>query len=202
MELQQTEVESLLFLVRWHLRDYRGHPQWEDLLAEAYLGMWQAINEVGKNGKCKLTTAATRGAKWGALDFLRSSRNDHRKTKRIRGQTVPYLRPVSLSLGWGQGGFVRVEDEEDLTPDPCRTYVEPSILDFSDQVLERLEWEDRLNEIRLGLTEFQYTLFCRTVVGDDQLVVVAHELRVSHSKAGSARRKAVEKVRAILRKRV
>lgn len=189
MELPDTEVEKLCYLVRWTLRRFKSHPQWDDILAEAYSGMWRAVQEVQLSGRCKLTTAATRGALWSALDFLRSDRNEHRTLARRHSRYVQVLRPLSLDE-------ICVSDELAAENVVARR-PEPSVPDFSPDLLERILWRGRLDRLEAALPALEWQVFQLNVLGGDLLGEVAKTLGISYQRAGEARRHALRVARSL-----
>lgn len=96
--LDEARIQSLMWLVRWFLRDrFPGADDWEELLSEAYHGMWRSLLAVQESGACSLSTAATRGAAWAAREYLRSNRNLSRRRTR-RGVPIPHFRSLETII--------------------------------------------------------------------------------------------------------
>lgn len=52
------------------VKRWRDRPDWEDIRQEAILGALYATERALKTGKCDWTLACTRGARWGATEYL------------------------------------------------------------------------------------------------------------------------------------
>src|SRR5437867_13175295 len=97
MEIEGTELQVLMWLVRFQLRRYRRNRQFEDLLGAAYAGMWRSLLTLaaGEAGEGERAKRAAVGAHWGALDWLRSAANESRVLRRSHSRLVPLPRRLS-----------------------------------------------------------------------------------------------------------
>jgi DNA-directed RNA polymerase specialized sigma24 family protein len=118
-----------------YLHRYWNHPAYEDIVAEAYLTMWEAISRIPQGTVANVQGYAMRAAWNGAQAYLSSPRNDHRtynvfKHKECRPQL--YL-----------------QDVLDAHPDPeewlPQRLVEP---DFVPPLIERLAAEAELAQLK------------------------------------------------------
>lgn len=96
MELSEKEIAQLIRVVRWHLKDYAGRRDWEDLLQVGLIGMWRSVSGAPAHGPHRMTTLACQGAMWAVQDYLRSRHNATRRVTRS-GRGVPELVPFSES---------------------------------------------------------------------------------------------------------
>ncbi len=89
MRIDAVDVELLMWLVRFRLRRYRHHPQFEDVLAAAYEGLWRGVTRREANPKAEglLTEWALRGAEWQVKSWFRSAENAGRVMRRSHGRT-------------------------------------------------------------------------------------------------------------------
>jgi DNA-directed RNA polymerase specialized sigma24 family protein len=81
-DLSPSQVKDLMRLAAAVLSPWRDNGEFEDLLGEAYLGMWQEVRKLPAGSPWSMVKGYARtGAKWEALHYLRS-----RRTGRITGR--------------------------------------------------------------------------------------------------------------------
>lgn len=129
-----------------YLHRYWDHPAYDDIVAEAYLAMWEAISRVPEGMVKNVQGYAMRAAWNGAQAYLSSPRNDHRtynvfKHKDCRPQL--YLQDVINA---------HPDPEEWLPP----RLVEP---DFAPPLIERLAAEEELAKLPAA-KQAAFTLCC------------------------------------------
>lgn len=123
MTLSEDVLRIWMKDARRQLRRYRDHSHWEDIAAEAYLTMWEAISRAQEDSIRDLHGYAMRAAWNGAQGYLSSPANEHRTYNVYhRTEVIP-----SLSLEAVVAGHY---------PEWCpRGLVEP---DFVPRLIERL----------------------------------------------------------------
>ncbi len=104
-----------MWLVRWTLRRYRGHRQWEDLLTAAYARAW--VTAIGAaaagHGAEEVAKRLTKAAGWAAADWCRSKENEGRTHGRSNSRLVLLPEMVHLTPSeWERYAGPR-EDEGD-----------------------------------------------------------------------------------------
>jgi RNA polymerase sigma factor (sigma-70 family) len=115
------------------LHRYWDHPAYDDIVAEAYLTMWEAITAAEPNAVRDLKAYAMRAAWNGAQAFLSSPRNEHRTYsvfKRKETAPVCYLQDIIAGR------------HEDWCP---YRLIEP---DFAPALIERIAAEDELTRLQ------------------------------------------------------
>ena len=121
-QLTETEVQCLMWLVRWAIRRYRGHRQWEDLLTAAYARPWRAAAAAGARGlpAAEIAKRITKAAGWAATDWFGSPENEGRREYRVnlsrganRGKTRVVALPEVVHLRTWEWERIRDEQGED-----------------------------------------------------------------------------------------
>lgn len=84
MDISQKQVDELMRVVRWRLRSFRERPDWDDILAVAYLGMWTDIVRCQHHPRFNLKSVGVQGAVWEALSYVR-------KAKRIQDNECQFI---------------------------------------------------------------------------------------------------------------
>ncbi len=90
-----------MFLVRWTVRRYRGHRQWEDLLTAAYARAWVTARTASSagHGAGEVAKRLTKAAVWAACDWCRSAENEGRTHGRSNSRYVLLPEVVHLTGG-------------------------------------------------------------------------------------------------------
>lgn len=133
MEVSEDVLRVWMAEAKQYLHRYWDHPAFDDIVAEAYLTMWEAISAAEEGQVRDLEGYALRAAWNGAQAFLSSPRNDHRTYnvfKRKQCQPSIYLQDVIAGR------------HPDWTP---RRLVEP---DFVPALIERLDAEAALARLK------------------------------------------------------
>lgn len=92
MNISQKQLDELMRIVRWRLRNLSDRDDWEDILSVAYLGMWTDMLRSQNHPRFNYKSVGVQGAVWEALSYLK-------KCKRIKDN--------ECQLGWLE------TDEED-----------------------------------------------------------------------------------------
>lgn len=106
-------------IAEWRLRDWRRHPDYEDLLQDAFVRAWEAMKRIRQQGRdYAVTTIAAHAADWALSDLKRR-----------------HLEPRPLSLD---------EIQERYGLDYDRTL--PRTGDFTEKLLDRLHTRAQVEE--------------------------------------------------------
>lgn len=192
------EVEELCYMARWAVRQYRGNTQWDDLLAEAYVGMWRAVVRARATGKCSVSTAAVYGARWAALDFLRSPRCLDRRYTRLSEGGGPLPEVFSLDAPVRIG---HPTDPTDPTDQSDSLFVRDALVPdealIEVRVCERLSMRAGLAAVRRVCQPLEWEALARCVVGGETLTKAALALGVTVKALTKHRDRALTKARAV-----
>lgn len=132
MQLSDDVIRVWMGDVRRYLRRYFDHPHFDDIVAEAYLTMWEALTAADENQVRDVKAFAMRAAWYGAQNYLSSPRNDARTYNVFKKKAVTPL----LSLEGVIAGHY-----EEWTPSRMR---EP---DFVPLLIERIAAEQELAKL-------------------------------------------------------
>jgi RNA polymerase sigma factor (sigma-70 family) len=183
MPISETTVRELMVMVEWHVRRRFGHfLEIEDLIAEGYVGLWQAVTVVEQSEVCKLSTAAIYGAVWQVKEYLRSNRNNQRRHSR-RGQPIP----TSVSLEEIQ------EYPHEEAPHSSRQTL-PILDDFAGELIERLVREELVADLQQEMDAVEWEIIARTVLDDEKTIDVAADLEMSYSQVVKRRDAVLERL--------
>lgn len=188
MEIPPAELADLMALVKRHLGlSFGRHPEFEDLLGAGYMGMWKALVATEGRGICRRTTAATRGAMWSALNWLRSRENGRRRYDQ-QGQAVP--RNLSLET---------LEEYLDNDHDsPVRLAARQAGLftpEVAPGVLGQVEDEALRERVRAQLSDGEWELVRRLVMEGEKLKQLAGERKITIKQLRGQRDRALAKLR-------
>ncbi len=93
-----SDVECLMWLARWAVREHRRRPQYEDLLSAVYLRAWKTAEKAVLLGLPaeEVAKRITKAALWAAADWLRSGDHEARTERRSNSQRVPLPERVPM----------------------------------------------------------------------------------------------------------
>jgi RNA polymerase sigma factor (sigma-70 family) len=77
MEISEKQLDEVMRIVRWKLRNFQTRNDWDDILGIAYMGMWTGIQRCRDNPRFNLKSIGVQSAVWDVLTYVR-------KAKRIR----------------------------------------------------------------------------------------------------------------------
>lgn len=199
MQITKADEERLMALVQMHLRRFRSHEQFDDLLSEAYLRAWQSLGELCRSGAYPLGVAmeaAAKSARWAAADFLRSSRNEYRRETRRHGLKVAVERPESLDA------IIASWDAEDRNGseaggfEPCDD--PPLVADFSPAVVDRVAFAQVMFLARVQMERDEWTLVVDYLEGSRPLPELARLLGLTVAEAEAKRGQGLAVVQTVL----
>lgn len=177
------ETAYRMGLVRWFLRQrFAQHPLWEEILAEGYVGMWQALAD---DHACEWTTAATNGALWAALDFLRSRKNPERSHSR-KGGRLPQVQSLDAMESLGENPGFRIAWD-------------PPAPDFVEGVIDAMLLAEAIQRYRDSavLSDEEWEILERTVMDEELVVDVAKDMGISQRDLKAKRDQALALLREV-----
>lgn len=173
-------MAELRRVVRYALRSWWGHPEYEDLYSEGLLQAWRVLTR-SEAARAAWTTIAVKAARYQALEYLRSRRSGLLDWRR---GTEPE-RPIPLSSLIGYDGEPADADELDaLLP------TEGGI----DAADARLQWD----LVRGRLTKRQRRALFLVVGQEMSLEKAAEQLGCSHFTVAAAVREGIHASREAL----
>jgi len=116
-QFSREEIAHLLKRAELALTPWRGHSEWEDLVAEARLAVWKRLARLEERpARSLLMTMVIHAARWAAVDYLRSTRAGRITTRghwQRGGEAIPILSyddsRVLNEPPWWDGGIEGVE---------------------------------------------------------------------------------------------
>ncbi len=104
-EWDEADVQCFMWLVRWQLRGYGWHRQYQDMLSAAYARAWQAALSAAKFDASEVAKRVSKAALWAAADWLRSADNEGRTHARSHSRVVELPERVAWSVWerWEEG---------------------------------------------------------------------------------------------------
>lgn len=165
--LDREDEASLLRLVQWRVRQWRGNPEYDDILGESYLKAWQSYCRAVELGSpCPLAVAA-HGAGFGPKEWL-----------------YRWFRRLGLGFTAGpQGGLPLSEADQIPAPSP-----EKSALD---RVEARALWE----YLRSNCTPRQWEIIERLFGQEETVQEIARALGIKTHTVGRVRENGFDRCR-------
>lgn len=174
--VEPTEAEVRLWMkhaARAVAARYGWHPQRDEIEAAALEGLWKAVRRAQETGACALSTAAGRGAAWGAKSWLQGPENT------CRTHTRHLTLPERVELTLENEGFVH---------------------DFSPALDTKLSLEDTIEGCLAAgvLKRREWAIIVRTIVEGESSLDVAHDFGICKQRCWQIRDEGLKKLKAWL----
>jgi RNA polymerase sigma factor (sigma-70 family) len=181
IHLTPEQLADLMERVKRCLRRYQDHPEFDDLLAEGYLQMWQALRSTRIADLRSLSGLAVRAARNGAGMWMSSTKSGCRR-RNHEGKPLPFVESLE-----------RLMDEARESPERARRL--PIQPDFAPALVERLYalwlWERGAEEL-LGV---EREIVARTVLAGEEPAEVGAAFGLSQSRVYQIRQTALNRFR-------
>ena len=190
IRLTDVEIRDLMERVRRSLWRYRDHPEFDDILGEAYLQMWQALRSVrqadlrstSRHGRRGLPSGLACRAAWnGASIWMGSSRSQYRRWNH-EGKELPWIDSLD-----------QVMEQARESPELSRLI--PVVPDFAPALIERLYALDLWRRGVGELLDVEMEIVGRTVLEGEDPATVGAEFGLSQSRVYQIRQRALNRFR-------
>ncbi len=159
--MRHVTIEDLPDLVQAKVHRWRGHPDWDDILAESYYEAWKSYVRTSQTGACPPMAGAMLGAARGPSQWQRRWRGDKRHCSRLRLQGTVSLEELAPA---------------DYEADECSET--PAVASFVPDLVERL-WYGWLWERIAAICTPRMVEVLRLVTGGLTMQQVADRLGLS-----------------------
>lgn len=180
--LTEPQIADLMRRVERSLWRYRDHPEFEDMVGEGYLQMWQALRSVkAAELRGSLSGLAVRAARNGAGMWMSSTKSGCRR-RNHEGKPLPFVESLE-----------KLMDEARESPAQARRLpIEP---DFAPALVERLYalwlWQQGAG----ALLDLERVVVARTVLLGEEPAEVGAEFGLSQSRVYQIRQQALNRLR-------